>query len=97
MALTVHGGFEWDTKTAAGNLAIYGLSFVEAATVFGSVDAVYYTNGTENLVTGTSVSGAVITVAYAWFPRAWAPGIAGRCRIYRASPATLPERQKLRG
>ncbi len=88
----MRGAFEWDTKVAAANLSIHAVSFEEALSVFGAADEVYYTNGSEQFVTGTSRLGNVVTVAYAWFPLDWTPGKPGRCRILYARHASIPER-----
>ena len=62
--------FEWDPRKAASNLRKHGVSFEEAATVFGDVRAVLLPDPQHSTVEvrfirlGTSVLGRLLVVAY---------------------------------
>jgi uncharacterized protein len=62
--------FEWDAKKAATNVAKHGVSFDEAATVFGDAEALdgpdLLHSGEESrfLRVGRSVLGRILMVAY---------------------------------
>ena len=62
--------FEWDTSKAAGNYAKHGVSFEEAATVFGDPDALdgqdlsHSEKESRFLRLGRAVTGRVLIVAY---------------------------------
>jgi len=83
--------FEWDSAKAADNLAVHGVSFEEAATVFR--DALSATGpdpdhsvGEERFVTfGVSTSGRLLVVAHT--------EIGDIIRIISARPATSGERK----
>ena len=63
--------FEWDEAKAARNLANHGVSFEEAATVFGDPlsdtfdDPDHSTAGQRFLIVGTSQQGRKLIVAHA--------------------------------
>lgn len=62
--------FEWDTSKADGNYAKHGVSFEEAATVFGDPGALdgpdlnHSENESRFLRLGRAVTGRVLIVAY---------------------------------
>jgi uncharacterized DUF497 family protein len=62
--------FEWDTSKATGNYAKHGVSFEEAATVFGDPDALdgpdlgHSEKESRFLRLGRAVTGRVLIVAY---------------------------------
>jgi uncharacterized DUF497 family protein len=62
--------FEWDTKKAAANLKKHGVSFQEAATVFGDPLAITFqdpdhSEGEERQLTfGLSLQGRLIVVSH---------------------------------
>ncbi len=62
--------FEWDTSKAAGNHAKHGVSFEEAATVFGDSEALdgpdlsHSEKESRLLRLGRAVTGRVLIVAY---------------------------------
>ena len=62
--------FEWDEKKAAGNLAKHGVSFEEAATVFGDPlsdtfdDPDHSAEERRFLIIGKSVLGRMLIVAH---------------------------------
>lgn len=83
--------FEWDPPKAAANLRKHGVSFGEAATVFGDplavepADEFHSVEEQRYLCLGRSYLGRFIVVAYTERP--------GRLRIISARPATPRERR----
>jgi uncharacterized DUF497 family protein len=63
--------FEWDTKKAAGNVKRHGVSFKEAATVFGDPSAFTFNDPDHSLneqrfiTIGFSEKGRLLIVAHA--------------------------------
>jgi hypothetical protein len=87
LATVVEGDFEWDEEKAASNLAKYGISFPEAATVFADPAAVYMDDGSGTqrmVVIGMSLRDRVLFVVHVEQRR--------RDRIISARPATRAER-----
>ncbi len=84
--------FEWDPRKARNNLRKHGVSFEEAATVFGDPLATYYQDPDHSiaerryLTTETSEKGRLIHIAFA--------ERAGRIRIIQARKLTRNERQR---
>lgn len=84
--------FEWDPRKAKSNLRKHGVSFEEAATVFGDPLATYYQDPDHSiaerryLTIGTSDTGRLIHIAFA--------ERAGRIRIIQARKLTRNERQQ---
>jgi len=91
--------FEWDAQKAAANQAKHGVSFEEAATVFGDpsgVDAPDLAHSifeARRLRYGTSTNGRILTVAYT--PRRSSDG-KETIRIISARPASRRERATTR-
>jgi len=88
VSTTVYGGFEWNDKAAELNLTICGVSFVDAATVFGSDDAFYFGNDSESYVVGYALDGSKLTVRFEWTSARFG---SGRIRILDARPALASE------
>ena len=90
--MAVAYSFEWDSKKAASNLKDHGVSFDEAATVFGDILAMNmsdpdHSEGEERfLVLGMSQVSRLPVVSYAERPP--------RTRIISARLATRRERRK---
>ena len=84
--------FEWDPTKAALNLRDHGVSFDEAATVFGDILAMNmpdpdHSEGEQRfLVLGMSQASRLVVVSYAERPP--------RTRIISARPATGHERRE---
>jgi uncharacterized DUF497 family protein len=84
--------FEWDPKKAASNLKDHGISFEEAATVFGDILAMNmpdpdHSEGEQRfLVLGMSEKSRLVVVSYAERPP-WT-------RIISARLATSQERRQ---
>lgn len=82
--------FEWDVRKAAANAVKHGVSFQEAATVFGDPLAVTFADPDHSLVEerfitfGLSSRRRLLVVAHT--------GRRGRTRIITARPATRSER-----
>jgi uncharacterized DUF497 family protein len=83
--------FEWDPKKAKYNLRKHGVSFEEAASVFGDLLAAVYqdpdhsTDEQRLLIVGTSVRGRLLHIAFAQRGR--------RLRIISARKVTKREKQ----
>lgn len=83
--------FEWDSKKAAANLRKHGISFEEAATVFGDplaaifVDEVHSIRETREIIIGQSNRDRLMVVGFTERRE--------RIRIISARRATLRERQ----
>lgn len=88
MATVVEGDFEWDSGKADANLAKHGVSFYEAATVFGDPFAIYLDDGSGGrriVAIGTSLRERVLCVVHV--------ERGARDRIISARPATPGERE----
>ena len=87
--------FEWDPKKAEANLKKHGVTFQEAATVFGDPLAITFhdpdhSEGEQRLITvGVSAQGRLPVVAHTDRKDA--------VRIINARPATAHERKKHEG
>ncbi len=92
--------FSWDTRKALGNLKKYGVSFEEAATVFGDAEALDWDDPEYSLQEhrfkrlGASLSGRIVIVVYA--PRRLKDG-KEIIRIISARQATRKEREAYAG
>lgn len=80
----INNRFEWDSATEATNRLVNGVSFIEAISVLGSANAVYFIRAEESFVVGESYRGTLITVCYA-------VPFAGRIRVEGAHHATPAE------
>jgi len=88
MATVVEGDFEWDSGKAEANLAKHGVSFYEAATVFGDPFAIYLDDGSGGgriVAIGTSLRERVLCVVHV--------ERGARDRVISARPATPGERE----
>jgi uncharacterized DUF497 family protein len=87
MATVIDGDFEWDEDKALSNLAMHGVSFPEAATVFADPAAVYLDDGSGTdriMIIGTSMRERLLCVVHV--------ERSVRDRIISARPATRAER-----
>jgi uncharacterized DUF497 family protein len=82
--------FEWDEKKATTNIAKHGVTFEEAATVFGDPLAVSFSDPDHStdeerwIAFGMSLAQRLLVVAYAGCESGW--------RIVSARPMTRRER-----
>jgi uncharacterized DUF497 family protein len=92
--------FSWDARKALGNLKKHGVSFEEAATVFGDPEALDWDDPEHSHVEvrckrlGTSVTGRILLVIYT--PRKVKDG-KEIIRIISARQATRKERKAYAG
>ena len=92
--------FSWDARKALGNIAKHGISFEEAATVFGDPEALdwddleYSASDERSVRLGFSLSGRILLVVYT--VRRLKNG-QETIRIISARQATRKERQAYAG
>ncbi|HLK03631.1 MAG TPA: BrnT family toxin [Candidatus Acidoferrum sp.] len=92
--------FSWDTRKALSNLKKHGVSFEEAATVFGDAEALDWDDPEHSLQEhrfkrlGASLAGRIVIVVYA--PRRSKDG-KEIIRIISARQATRKEREAYAG
>lgn len=91
VSTVVFGEFEWDSTKAETNLSKHGVSFAEAASVFGDPNALVYSNDSPEgrlVLLGFSSEARILFVVHAEVEES------GRVRIVSARRATKSERKR---
>lgn len=92
--------FEWDTSKATGNYAKHGVSFEEAATVFGDPEALdgpdlsHSEKESRFLRLGRAVTGRVLIVAYTVRSETMTRVSVSSARAERAAKSVRPTRRR---